>query len=277
MKKLLSPLALRILSREEKSIQLAFKRVICVSEATRDTLTQAGIQLSDVRIVNTGIEVQDTVDTPGHTKVEEQNNSLDLVYAGRLTREKGLETAIEAMRIIVLNREIKNLHLTIAGSGHPDYEKHLKELVNQQGLKGTVTFLGRIPYEGMADLYRRMDILLLPSIWPEPLARVILEAWSYGLVVVASDAGGNKELIQNGENGLLFPASDSETLAEIIAGLVENPQRRDAFTNAGRRIIQRKYSFSQMIDQMENYFYEILETAWRDEDFKQSVVEAASS
>lgn len=255
----LAPFALRILQKEKHSITLAFRNTICVSAATRDTLLKSGIPVENCRIINTGFEYPYPMQRNKHRASKEENSLLNLIYAGRLTPEKGIETAIDAIAILAQRQGIRNLHLTIAGSGNDDYEKQLKDIVERWQLSGMVSFLGKVPYDEMAALYQKMDVLILPSIWPEPLARVILEAWFFGLVVVASDSGGNKELIQDGENGLLFPTSDSQALANLIAGLQQDPRRREALKKIGQETILEKHSFAHMMDLLEDYFFDILQ------------------
>jgi glycosyltransferase involved in cell wall biosynthesis len=69
----------------------------------------------------------------------------------------------------------------------------------------------------MPGLLRKFDVLVLPSIWPEPFSRAVLEGLVSGLVVVATRSGGTPEIIVDGENGLLFTPNDPEELAKKIA------------------------------------------------------------
>jgi glycogen(starch) synthase len=129
--------------------------------------------------------------------------------------------------------------------------------VAHHGLEESVTFLGWIEHEEMAGLMRQYDVLLLPSIWPEPFARVVLEGMAAGLVVVATPAGGTGEIVKDGENGLLFAPGDSHDLAEKIGRLLGDLDLRLRLAKAGWQTIVDDFNLPRMIDQYEDYLEEV--------------------
>jgi glycosyltransferase involved in cell wall biosynthesis len=185
---------------------------------------------------------------------------LELLYAGRLTSEKGIETALYAMSTLVHEKGLDRLQLRIAGSGDPTYENRLRMLVAKLKLANNVKFLGQIPHAEMSKLLCSHDALLVPSIWQEPFARIVLEGMISGTVVVATPAGGTKEIITDGQNGLLFMPADSDDLAQKILILSQNPDLRQVLSESGRRTIRENFTFDRMLGKIERYLLEVAGT-----------------
>ncbi len=148
--------------------------------------------------------------------------------------------------------------MTLAGSGSVEYENHLRQRVSQAGINGNVFFLGWVPPAEMPELLQKFDTLVLPSIWPEPFSRAILEGMISGLVVVAARTGGTPEVIVDGENGLLFMPNDSEELANKISNLIDNPKTRYRIMQSARETILERFTMTRMMDEIENYLQEVL-------------------
>ena len=259
-KHLLGHFALSMLANELQKYPLTFKHAICVSAASRSILVEAGIPVSNARIVYTGLDVNKYLNGKQPQQAHDER-SLNLLYAGRLDSDKGIDTAIEAMTKLVFGQGKRDIRLSLAGSGSTEYENHLRELVNQAGLIDFVTFLGWIPQTEMPKLLRNFDVLLLPSIWPEPFSRVVLEGMISSLVVVATQTGGTVEVLRDGENGLLFAAGDTEDLAQKIASLADDHKLRLRLALAGRKTVAEKFTKTKMMDEIESYLQEVFRSS----------------
>jgi glycosyltransferase involved in cell wall biosynthesis len=257
IKKALGYLALAILSRERPRPVLKFEHAICVSAATRDVLVESGIPLENARIIHTGLDNHWFENNGSGRDFHEDNQNLKVLYAGRLSEEKGVDTAVEALGKIVENG-VNDIQLHIVGSGDEEYEKHLRCLVAKFGLESYVSFLGRVAYEEMPSLFQKFDLLVLPSVWPEPFARVVLEGMSSGLVVVATSTGGTVEIIEDGQNGVLFSPGDAEDLAQKISRLVKEPGLRLRLAKSGEQTVRKNFNRSRMIAEMEGYLQEVV-------------------
>jgi glycosyltransferase involved in cell wall biosynthesis len=256
LKRVVGTIALAIVETEEREYHLKFERSICVSTATRDILVEAGVPVSQARIIYTGFN--DTFCLNGESpRPEQENQNLNLLYAGRLTPDKGIDTAIKAISKLVCEQGHRGIKMSVAGSGSPEYETYLRDLVARMGLTDTVTFLGWLPPERMPKLLRQFDVLLLPSIWPEPFARTVLEGMVSGLVVVATPTGGTSEIVVDGENGLLFVPGDHEDLAEKVAQLIHNPQLRKKLADTGKQTVMMKFTVTKMMQEIEGYLQEV--------------------
>jgi glycosyltransferase involved in cell wall biosynthesis len=255
-KRVLGRVALAMLAKDAQQPPLAYEHVICVSAASRDVLVKAGLPIPNARIIHTGLDVG-TYLNGGQPELDNDGRSLNLLYAGRLTPDKGIDTAIRAMTKLVFGQGQGDIRLSLAGSGSRDYENHLRDLIHQEGLADYVSFLGWVPPGEMPDLLRKFDVLVLPSVWPEPFARVVSEAMISGLVVVATPSGGTPEIVLDGENGLLFAPGDPEDLAQKIARLAHDRESRRKLAYAGKQTVLEKFNMPKMMDEIESFLHEV--------------------
>jgi glycosyltransferase involved in cell wall biosynthesis len=256
-KQLLGPLALAMLAKEARRTPLAFRHAICVSAATRNVLVEAGVPVSHARVIHTGLDVDDYLSSIEQNPPSSKDKHLNLLYAGRIYPEKGIDTVIEAMIKLVCGQGRREIKLSLAGSGSIEYENQLRQRVNQAGINGNVFFLGWVPPAEMPDLLQKFDTLVLPSIWPEPFSRAILEGMISGLVVVAARTGGTPEIIVDGENGLMFMPNDFEELANKIAQLIDDPEARNRMVRNAMQTILERFTKTRMMDEIENYLGEV--------------------
>lgn len=251
LKRVLGRIALFMLARETPP-SLRFEHTICVSAAVRRILVEAGVPVADARLIYTGIDAQQFAPDGRKPQLE---TGLHLLYAGRLSADKGVETAIYALAEL-RTRGVRVL-LTLAGTGDPQYQAYLQSLVLQQGVEPHVTFVGLVPREEMPRLMQRHHVLLVPSTWQEPLARVALEGMSAGLVVVATPTGGTAEIIQHEQNGLLFAPGDASDLAAQVAQLAADKALQERLAYAGTRTVIEGFTVPQMMDAYEAYLQEV--------------------
>jgi glycosyltransferase involved in cell wall biosynthesis len=256
LKGALSRIALAMLAKERRP-PLTFKHAICVSAATRNVLVEAGVPVSNARIVHTGLDVDHYLQAGVKHPLHHEDQTPNLLYAGRIYPEKGIDTLIEAMIKLVYGQGRRDIRLSLAGTGSAEYENHLRQLVKQAGLTDNVLFLGWVPPVEIPALLQKFDVLVLPSVWPEPFSRVVLEGMISGLVVVATPTGGTPEIVVDGKNGLLFMPSDSEDLAKKIAHLLDDPEARNQMKYAGRQTILERFTTTKMMDEIESYLQEV--------------------
>jgi glycogen synthase len=249
LKRLVAPWAVRRAAAERERFRLKFQRVLCVSEAVRhDLQTIGGIAPESLHVVHNGVETDQFA--PQHQRPLRANR-LSLLYAGSLVQHKGVHTAILALARLAQRDELAGVELSLVGSGHPDYERELHRLVTQAGLETAVHFVGRVPRAQMPDQLQRHDVLLFPSIWEEPLSRMMQEAMAAGLVVVGTLTGGSGELLVEGETGLTFSPEDDVVLAERILILKHNNDLVQRLSQNGRNVVVSRFDIGRMIDGVE--------------------------
>jgi glycosyltransferase involved in cell wall biosynthesis len=179
-----------------------------------------------------------------------------MVYAGRISPEKGIPTALEALSILISN----NLpaRLTIIGSGQADYLNYLRDLCNQLGLTNSVKFIGYIPREEIPNVLAKYDVLVAPSIWPEPLPRIIQEAMAVGLVVVGANVGGIPEILTHGVNGLTFPAGDSIKLAAQLMRLWMDRDSLERLSIEAQKTVCMKFDIRRTVNEIEQFLENVI-------------------
>ena len=261
LKRVLSHIALAMLAKEEQQLPLSFKHAICVSAATRNNLVEAGIPVENARIIHTGLDARQYLERQKDHQSSHNNPNLNLLYAGRVWPEKGVDTVIKALEKLVIARNLQNIKLSVVGSGSPEYEQFLRHLVDQAGLNDYVSFSTYVPAEEMPQLLQKFDVLLVPSIWQEPFSRMVLEGMISGLVVIATTTGGTTEILFDGENGLLFAPGDAEDLAQKIVCLADDPELRQRLAIAGQQTVVERFTMTKMIDEIEGYLKEVAQAS----------------
>ena len=112
----------------------------------------------------------------------------------------------------------------------------------------------------VAEILRGLDGFVLPSL-AEGVSNTILEAMASGLPVIATDVGGNRELIDAGTTGELVPVSDVEAMANRIVEYACNRERAQRAGQAGRVAVEQKYSLTAMVEQYQGLYDQLLRVA----------------
>jgi glycosyltransferase involved in cell wall biosynthesis/predicted metal-dependent phosphoesterase TrpH len=194
--------------------------VLSPSPASDAKLAQIGV--SPERIARWDRGVDTTRFDPGLRGTLELGDAINVLYAGRITREKGADLLAEAF-LSAREREPR-LRLVLAGGG-PE-----QELLRER-LGDAATFLGWLEGLELARAYASADIFIFPS-HTDTFGQVILEAQASGLPVVAVAAGGPLSLIEDRVNGLLC-VPEAQSLANALLELAESPRLRDRLALAG--------------------------------------------
>jgi len=151
-------------------------------------------------------------------EITDQPESPNVLFVGRLEKEKGVHFLIQAMAMV--REKLPDARLLIAGEG--GYRSALTEIVKSGGVQDNVSFLGWLEEEQLRLAYKKSRLLVLPSIWEEGIGMVLLEAGLMGRPVIASDIGGIKDVVRHGENGLLVPPGDIISLTTAILELFQS-------------------------------------------------------
>jgi glycosyltransferase involved in cell wall biosynthesis len=157
-----------------------------------------------LHVVLNGVDTSDSVADPAQRA---PGDPLRVLFVGRLTNWKGVETLLLALG------RVDNVVVRVAGDG-PEYPS-LVALAAQLGLGDRATFLGRVPASVVHAEMRAAHVLVLTSLY-EGLSHTLLECQPLALPAIASNCGGNPEVIRDGENGLLVPPLDPVALAAAL-------------------------------------------------------------
>ncbi len=209
----------------------------------------------DYKIIPNGIDVghfsQKAAPWP-----EFQDDKTNILFVGRLERRKGLRYLLEAFSR--LKWDLPNIRLLVVGPGNPDKESY--RVLSSRNLQDVV-FLGRVPYEDLPRYYASADIFCSPATGAESFGIVLLEAMAAGKPVVASSIEGFRGIMTDGKEGILFPRTDSEALANALNSLVRQPELRRQMGCAGRRTSEQ-YRWEVVAGQVEQYYESCREAAY---------------
>ena len=183
------------------------------------------------------------VETRRFTPVKRQANpKVKILFIGRLIQRKGLQRVVQALPQI---RSLVSQPFEVEVVGTGSYQTVLEEQAKKLGVFDLIRYVGIVPYDQLEKSYQNADIFVLTSL-SEGMPAVILEAMGCGLPVVASDVGGNNEIVHDGENGYLVSGDDVETLAKRLAALIDDAELRESMGNKSRELA-RSYDWGEIM------------------------------
>ena len=191
-------------------------RFLAPSRFVRDKFVEHGWDGSKFEVLQHFQEI--------HSLRESKSVDRPLLYFGRLSAEKGIDDLLRSMQ------KVPNMQLIIAGDGPQRLE--LQELAVTLGLSN-VEFVGQVGRAERDSLIAGSRFTVLPSHAYETLGKTILESYAEGRAVVASDMGSRRELVHQGETGLLYRTGDVTQLAEAIQLLGSRPDLAEKMGRAG--------------------------------------------
>lgn len=254
VKEAVSRVALATMRHDGVPLRPQLTHVAVVSEYMRRIGLARGVLPEHTLVIYNGVE--DMWFRPRASRAV--GGLLRLLYAGRLSEDKGAHVAIAAMRCLANDLGVASASLTIAGSGPEPYVSRLRALVREHRLEDSVTFLGWQPRERMPELMAEHDVYLLCSSVEEAFSRAVLEAMASGLAVVGTLTGGTGEILVEGQTGLTFPVGDSEALARQIRRLAEEPGLLDRLARNGQRVVYERFRMEHMVNEIERLLSEAL-------------------
>ena len=137
------------------------------------------------------------------------------------------------------------------------YKESLKQLVKNLGIESSIEFMGY--RENFLEIIGASDIVVHPSVY-EPLAFVVIEALGYGKPVITTNAGGIKEIIENGVDGILIPPKNSGAIAEAIINLLKNPALCEKLGVRARKKVEKIFRVEREISELEDIWQSVLHT-----------------
>jgi glycosyltransferase involved in cell wall biosynthesis len=225
---------------------LSANRMYAVSDFVANRLAiKARVPRSRIVRIHNGIDTKRFNPAPGERGT---------IFSGcRADRHKGVNVLIDACA--ELRRRGVDFHLRYAGDG-PDLQA-LQDDVVARGLHGHVTFLGKLDPAGIAAELRRAALICIPANWGDACPSAVLEAMASGKPVVATQAGGIPELIEDGVSGVLVRPGDASALANALAAVLADPDAESLGVAARTRAVKlfdiRRYH-GDVICQMQRDF-----------------------
>lgn len=167
-----------------------------------------------------------------------------VLLASRLLWDKGVGEFVEAARRI--RADGVNVRFVIAGEGDDENPNSIGAVqLLKWSEEGVVECWGRC--SNMPNVFEESHIVCLPTTYGEGVPKVLIEAASCGRPIVATNAPGCREIVIDGENGILVPTKDVDALVAAITDLLESPERRKAMGQAGRNLVEAQFSLDRVI------------------------------
>ena len=232
-------------------------RIIAVSPACAENLTDGGISPDLIDTMLNGVEAVARVPDRELTSLREQYGiapgDFVLGIMARIEDYKGHLYIVDAVR--QLADEGRPVKLIIAGEGafEPTVRRHVQEL----GLEDRVIFAGFV--RNVAPILSLLDVQLNASYGTEASSLAMIEAFSMGIPVVASDYGGNPWMVDVGEAGYLFPSRDSTAMARCIVRLMDEPETLAYMKRRAAEIYSQRFTGEIFARNVEAVYEKVLE------------------
>lgn len=232
--------------------------MVAVSENLKEFIVEkVGVSPGRVKVLYNGVDVLPQCD---RADVDECRKELGVSQddqivgvVGNLYPVKGHQYLIDGIPAIL--EKCPNTSFVFAGRGQ--LEPHLKEQVNRLGVDAKVFFLGL--RQDIPRILAMLDVFVLPSL-SEGLSMAILEAMIAGKPVVATQVGGNPELVLDGKTGFLVPPGNSQALAASVVALLTNTERAIQLAEEGKRRAEEQFSLQAMVRAYQELYDECLES-----------------
>jgi glycogen synthase len=225
--------------------------IVTICQGLRGEILQRGIPADRVTVVPNAVDVEqfrtDRKVDVGLRRSLGLEGRVVLGFIGSFFAFEGLDLLLEALgRLVRCQRDVR---LLLVGGG-PE-EDRLKTQAATLGLNEAVVFTGRVPHEDVGRYYDLVTVFIYPrrrmrlTDLVTPLKP--LEAMAQGSIVVASDVGGHRELLVDGDRGYLFEADDSESLAAKLEQIIERQQAWPAMRASGRRFVETERTWDRVV------------------------------
>lgn len=185
------------------------------------------------------------------------SNNIVIGTVGRLARVKDQLTLVRAFTDLVEANPVFRDRVRLAIIGDGPMKQEVRSLLRNAGLLDLTWMPG--PRNDVYEVLRSFDIFVLPSM-NEGISNTILEAMATGLPVIATDVGGNPELVERGRTGLLVPPSDPEAMAKAMKEYLDDPEMMRSHGRAARERVEEAFSLETMVGQYLSIYDSMLGT-----------------
>jgi len=236
--------------------------VTTICQGLKRDISARGVPADKITVIPNAVDIERfTMDGEPNRELAAEldlSGKTVLGFIGSFYAYEGLVLLICALPAILAKAQ--DTRLLLVGGG--PQEKNLKKLVREMQLSDVVRFTGRVPHGEVNDYYNLVDIFVYPRLNMRLTDLVTplkpLEAMAQGKLVLASDVGGHGELICDGENGHLFSAGDSESLAEAALEMMSQRIEWDQLRTAGRRYVEEERNWPMSVANYRKVYEDLL-------------------
>lgn len=225
--------------------------VTTICEGLRTDILARGTPAEKVTVIPNAVNVEDfSVGAAADADLAQSlglKGKVLLGFIGSFYAYEGLDILLQALPTILSQNP--DIRVLLVGGGPKD--KELKALALQLGIQDKVIFTGRVPHDQVQRYYNLIDVLVYPRLRMRLTDLVTplkpLEAMAQGRLLVASDVGGHRELIEDGKTGILFEAGNPDALATQVVNLLASPDRWSALRTAARRFVETERNWTASV------------------------------
>ncbi|MCH7517767.1 MAG: glycosyltransferase family 4 protein [Candidatus Dadabacteria bacterium] len=240
------------------------RRIICVSGPTARPFNKVK---EKVRVIHNGVDIEnynpDTVKGELRAKYGIPETAIIVGSTGRIVPRKGYDLFIKSAKTVIdeLGKGPKDVKFVIVGDTpyffQDDHLSFLKNIVSQNGLDDYFIFTG---YKKDVRTYLKdFDIFVIPSNYPDPFPRTVIEAMSFELPIIGfKAAGGIVESVDDGVTGILSDSGNTEDMGRAILKLIEDPKLRKSMGVAGRKRVVDNYLAIERTKDIQKNILEVL-------------------
>lgn len=220
-------------------------RVIAISEAVAESLSGTGIGRDRIVVVHDPVDVA-AIDRGAHARDRIRaecgigESEVAVGIFGRVVPWKGQLEFVDALaRVMRQEPSVRAIIVGDQSDGTPDYVRRVRARIESSGLAERFVLAGY--RESVEEFYAAVDVVVHASVTPEPFGMVVPEGMAAGRAVIAADAGGPREVITHGTDGLLVPPGDPAALADAVQTLCRDAALRARLGAAARRTALRRF------------------------------------
>ncbi len=236
--------------------------VTTICQGLKDDIISRGVPEHRVTVIPNAVDIErfsvETIRDQGLIDELGLSGKTVLGFIGSFYAYEGLGLLLKSLPQIL--SMVPNTKVLLVGGGPQQQE--LDSLVAEMGLGDTVVFTGRVPHDVVKNYYHLVDIFVYPRLSMRLTELVTplkpLEAMAQGKLVLASDVGGHKELIQDGYNGRLFKAGNIDALAQAVVDLVEQKELWGTLKANGRSFVERERTWRASVSGYSGIYRELI-------------------
>lgn len=225
-------------------------KVIAVSSELKKALEQNGI--NNIAVIYNGVDIErwlvDPTDLEPFVKKYGLAGKKIILFAGRLSHQKGVDAALRALRLVV--DVIPEATLLVVGSGY----EYASGLIDELGLRSNIVLAGSVNRGEMRLYYHSSDVVIMPSLCLETFGMVVLEAMACAKPVIGTVFGGAREVIQDGITGYIVNPLRTKNFAGRLVYLLNDPERARLFGEAGQERARRQFSLDMQVNEYLRFY-----------------------
>lgn len=236
--------------------------ITTICEGLRKEIVGRGIPEKKITVIPNAVDTEDfSFAAPASAPLLESlglTGKTVLGFIGSFYAYEGIPLLLKAMPTLL--QDEPDLRLLLVGGGPQD--SLIRQAIADQGLQHAVVLAGRVPHETVQDYYNLVDIFVYPRLAMRLTDLVTplkpLEAMAQGRLVVASDVGGHRELIRDGENGVLFSADNPAALANVLRRLLGQRNTWASMIDRGRQFVERERTWAASVGRYHEVYGSLL-------------------